>query len=117
MYTDDEILEHLTDGEGRGFLGRSMYDAIIEKINKKEAMYDSLAVDYRLAQEEIERLNKERKIDIKYNKYLQKELAKSNSIIKEVREYIENCYEHLDYATNERIVIDNILKIVKGDKE
>ena len=57
MYSDEEILEHLTEGEGRGFLGRSMYDAIIEKINKKEAMYDSLAVDYRLAQEEIEKLN------------------------------------------------------------
>ena len=38
---------------------------------------------------EIERLNKEREIDIKYNKYLQKELAKANSIIKEVREYIK----------------------------
>ena len=28
-----------------------------EEIQKKEAMYDSLAVDYRLAQEENERLN------------------------------------------------------------
>ena len=33
MYTEDEILEHLTEGEGRGFLGRSMYDAIFDKIN------------------------------------------------------------------------------------
>ena len=39
-----------------------------EEINKKEAMYDSLAVDYRLAQEEIERLN---------------------NIKKEIREYIK----------------------------
>ena len=69
MYSDEEILKHLTEGEGRGFLGRSMYDAIIEKINKKEAMYDNLEVDYRLAQEEIERLN---------------------NIIKEVREYVED---------------------------
>lgn len=33
MYTEDEILEHLTEGEGRGFLGRSMYDAIFNKIH------------------------------------------------------------------------------------
>ena len=33
MYTEDEILEHLTEGEGRGFLGRSMYDAILDKIH------------------------------------------------------------------------------------
>ena len=33
MYTEDEILEHLTKGEGRGFLGRSMYDAIFDKIH------------------------------------------------------------------------------------
>ena len=33
MYTEDEIVEHLTEGEGRGFLGRSMYDAIFDKIH------------------------------------------------------------------------------------
>ena len=32
-YTEDEILEHLTEGEGRSFLGRSMYDAIFDKIH------------------------------------------------------------------------------------
>ena len=36
MYTDDEILEFMTEGEGRGFLGRSMFDAMyfeIERLN------------------------------------------------------------------------------------
>ena len=37
MYTTDEILKHLTEGEGRGFLGRSMYDAIMEKIKQQES--------------------------------------------------------------------------------
>ena len=37
MYTEDEILEHLTEGEGRGFLGRSMYDAIFDKIHALKA--------------------------------------------------------------------------------
>ena len=32
-YTEDEILEHLTEGEGRSFLGRSIYDAIFDKIH------------------------------------------------------------------------------------
>ena len=41
-----------------------------EEINKKEAMYDSLAVDYRLAQEEIERLNNIKKEIRKYIKTL-----------------------------------------------
>ena len=36
MYSTDEILEHLTEGEGRGFLGRSMYDAIYFKIEELE---------------------------------------------------------------------------------
>ena len=33
IYTEDEILEHLAEGEGRSFLGRSMYDAIFDKIH------------------------------------------------------------------------------------
>ena len=99
MYNDEEILEHLTEGEGRGFLGRSMYDAIIEKINKKEAMYDNLAVDYRLAQEEIERLN---------------------NIINELEEYI--CVIEYDERHSDSwqipVRIHNKLKELKGsDKE
>ena len=62
MYSDEEILEHLTEGEGRGFLGRSMYDAIMEKIKQQENQLQQ-------KDKEIERLQ---------------------SIIKEVREYIYN---------------------------
>jgi len=36
MYSTDEILKHLTEGEGRGFLVRSMYDAIYFKIEELE---------------------------------------------------------------------------------
>lgn len=32
MYSTDEILEFMTEGEGRGFLGRSMFDAMYFKI-------------------------------------------------------------------------------------
>ena len=33
-YTDDEILEFMTEGEGRGFLGRSMFDAMYFEIER-----------------------------------------------------------------------------------
>ena len=42
MYTEDEILEHLTEGEGRGFLGRSMYDAIFDKIHSLKTENEQL---------------------------------------------------------------------------
>ena len=63
---------------------------------------------------EIERLNEERDFDIKYNKYLQKELAKTNSIIKEAREYIEDVleYEGKEYT---RVIKETLIKIL--DKE
>ena len=51
--------------------------------------YENVMVANKMLEQEIERLNKEREIDIKYNKYLQKELAKANNIIKEVREYVD----------------------------
>ena len=100
MYNDEEILEHLTEGEGRGFLGRSMYDAIIEKINKKEAMYDNLAVDYRLAQEEIERLN---------------------NIINELEKWLEERLEKLDIVGDDDIYMAleialNKLQELKGSE-
>ena len=34
MYSTDEILEFMTEGEGRGFLGRSMFDAMYFEIDR-----------------------------------------------------------------------------------
>ena len=77
MYNDEEILEHLTEGEGRGFLGRSMYDAIIGEI-------EQLTISLQ-AQEEL--------TISWYNKAKQqnKEIERLNNIIKEVREKLL-CY-------------------------
>ena len=97
MYNDEEILEHLTEGEGRGFLGRSMYDAIIEKINKKEAMYDNLAVDYRLAQEEIERLNNV-----------------INKAINYIKEYCIDDEFYINLSNKEKGIIDVLTILEKG---
>lgn len=61
MYTEDEILEHLTEGEGRGFLGRSMYDAIFDKIHALKTENERLKEQLLVAQtnEETFRLEME----------------------------------------------------------
>ena len=59
---------------------------------------NDLYIENQNKEKEIERLNKERETDIKYNKYLQKELAEAHSIIKEVREYIMTNGIHSDYG-------------------
>ena len=46
MYTTDEILEFMTDGEGRGFMGRSMYDAILDYITNLNKKYENAVSDY-----------------------------------------------------------------------
>ena len=62
--------------------------------------------------QEIERLNKARETDIKYNKYLQSELAKANNIIKEAREYIESYMPNYDF---DKTNLTKLLEIL--DKE
>ena len=94
MYSTDEILEFMTEGEGRGFLGRSMFDA----------MYF-----------EIERLNNELELQ---NIEMGREIERLHSIIKEVREYIE----HAQNYGKEKILYINgndileILERVNNDK-
>lgn len=56
-YTEDEILEHLTEGEGRSFLGRSMYDAIFDKIQELNQKYLNAVADYETTMFEKEQLN------------------------------------------------------------
>ena len=53
-YTEDEILEHLTEGEGRGFLGRSMYDAIFDKIHALKTENEQLKQENARLKDKIE---------------------------------------------------------------
>ena len=63
MYTEDEILEHLTEGEGRGFLGRSMYDAIFDKIHtlktENEQLKDKIEKAFKIVDYKLTNLNLE----------------------------------------------------------
>ena len=43
---------------------------------------------------EIQELNKARKFDIEYNKYLQKEIVRLNNIINEIERDIKNLYTY-----------------------
>ena len=54
-YTEDEILEHLTEGEGRGFLGRSMYDAIFDKIHALKTENEQLKQENEQLKNKIEK--------------------------------------------------------------
>ena len=55
-YTEDEILEHLTEGEGRGFLGRSMYDAIFDKIHALKTENEQLKQENARLKDKIEKV-------------------------------------------------------------
>ena len=98
MYSDEEILEHLTEGEGRGFLGRSMYDAIIGEI-------EQLTISLQ-AQEEL--------TISWYNKTKEqgKEIERLENIIKEVREYIEDNSDDMHTYISQAIT-----QILKGSDD
>ena len=57
MYTEDEILEHLTEGEGRGFLGRSMYDAIFDKIHALKTENEQLKQENARLKDKLNKIN------------------------------------------------------------
>lgn len=71
MYTEDEILEHLTEGEGRGFLGRSMYDAIFDKIHALKTENEQLKQENERLKDKLNKY-----IEIIENLYSEKEISK-----------------------------------------
>ena len=62
MYTENEIFDYMTEQEG-GMLGRSMYDAIFDKIHK-------LITENKQLKEQLERSEKARKEVIDYINFL-----------------------------------------------
>ena len=67
MYSTDEILKHLTEGEGRGFLGRSIYDVIYFRIEELETQLQQKENIIKEVKEYIKRIPK----DDGYMGYLQ----------------------------------------------
>ena len=61
MYSTDEILEFMTDGEGRGFLGRSMFDAMYFKIEELENQLQQKENIIKEVREYVEKNTEEKK--------------------------------------------------------
>lgn len=84
MYSTDEILEFMTEGEGRSFLGRSMFDAIyfeIERLNNR-----------------VKQLEKSIMISNKKHSFMTKDNIKLRTIINELEKHLE---EELDRLARE----------------
>ena len=79
--------------------------AVIKPLN----MYGRVPEKWELL-EEIERLNKARKIDIEYSKYLQKEIIRLNNIIKNVEDICESSI----VSVNQILQDEKETKIVNG---
>lgn len=62
---------------------------------------------------EIQELNKARKIDIEYNKYLQKEIIRLNNIIKRLEEDLREMY--LTFGEFSEEYTENVLKKLEGE--
>ena len=104
MYTEEEIFNYMTNCEG-SMLGRSMYDAIFDKIH-------ALITE-----------NEQQKKDIaKYKSLYQNEKDKNDTlkrIIKEVKEYLEGTYEMSIYTKSvylDEESIEEILDLLKEIK-
>lgn len=93
-YTEDEIFNYMTEQEG-GMLGRSMYDAIFDKIHAQIT--------------EIEQLKNE-------NQQLKEKLEASERARKKVIYHIKNNVEDYEFENTEHYVeILDILDIDKGE--
>lgn len=126
MYTENEIFDYMTEQEG-GMLGRSMYDAIFDKIHKLITENKQLKEQLQQKEEEIKELCKKIKVNEKSRRKMQKSLMEKIQEIEKARKeaitYIKNnlgrkCYfnkEENRYKTNESKVLE-ILDIEKSDK-
>ena len=65
MYTEDEIFQYMTEQEG-GMLGRSMYDAIFDKIHTQITEIEQLKNENQQLKEQLERSKKARKEAIEF---------------------------------------------------
>ena len=60
MYTEDEIFQYMTEQEG-GMFGRSMYDAIFDKIHAQITEIEQLKDENQQLKEQLEKSEKARK--------------------------------------------------------
>ena len=91
MYTEDEIFQYMTEQEG-GMFGRSMYDAIFDKIHTQIT--------------EIEQLKKE-------NQQLKEKLEASEKARKEAIEFINNINDWEICSKYDCMYKDDVLDVLR----
>lgn len=95
IYTEDEIFNYMTEQEG-GMLGRSMYDAIFDKMHALITETERLKKDKLILKEKLEASEKARKEAIEFIKEYEKNqnLLKWNEedyidVINEIKKYLD----------------------------
>ena len=96
-YEDKEILEQLTKGDGNSFIGRSMYDAIINKLNEQQESYTK---------------------EFNFNKELDLENEELTNIINKAIEYIKDETSSMSagLGLKKSINVYGLLDILRGEE-
>ena len=96
MYTEDEIFQYMTEQEG-GMFGRSMYDAIFDKIHTQITEIEQLKNENQQLKEQLERSKKARIATIELiNKVIN--MRKNGYSYEQCKKYL---YEILDIDKGE----------------
>lgn len=100
IYTEYEILEHLTEGEGRGFLGRSMYDAIFDKIHALKTENEQLQQENKKLNGTIQTYDILLKSNIEENQQLKIQISTRETLCEEYEQLI-NTILNFDFFKEE----------------
>ena len=99
MYTEDEIFQYMTEQEG-GMLGRSMYDAIFDKMHALITETEQLKKDNLILKEKLEASEKARKEAIELiNKVIN--MRKNGYSYEQYKKHLDEALKELDIDKGE----------------
>ena len=99
MYTEDEIFQYMTEQEG-GMLGRSMYDAIFDKMHALITETEQLKKDKLILKEKLETSEKARKEAIELiNKVIN--MRKNGYSYEQYKKHLDEALKELDIDKGE----------------
>ena len=99
MYTEDEIFQYMTEQEG-GMLGRSMYDAIFDKMHALITETEQLKKDKLILKEKLEASEKARKEAIELiNKVIN--MRKNGYSYEQYKKHLDEALKELDIDKGE----------------
>ena len=99
IYTEDEIFNYMTEQEG-GMLGRSMYDAIFDKMHALITETEQLKKDNLILKEKLEASEKARKEAIELiNKVIN--MRKNGYSYEQYKKHLDEALKELDIDKGE----------------